>query len=652
MKENKPLNKPSAQTKNINLQDEQLLYLLHNKLDKKRINIPKDESIKLLLQNSDIKNLITYTLNKHTEIKEEIEIRKKINFYFVNNKKIDDYIKLRNLQNEKRNKLELLKNKLKNIKDQRNNYMTKNEELIKEINAENKKDKLSRIKLKILNNTSSSLIMDIQNNYKKYTYLNGYKYSHLYPKKNIGAIIENEGDEEENENIHHENFNKITNDNNNNENNNKIIEEEKDTNKNINDDGNKKEEQVSFINISNDVSNINDSKINQIVNLPKLSEEEVMKYTKYTQKLFFEKTINELKGIKNSLSSNDNNNKKNKNEEQKSIISITSTNTNNNKLQKSKEIIAVENKAKQKIKNKNEEQHYKEFFTDISSKFKDDIQKEEFNVSKNYTNKMTEEKNDITYTQTVEELKNIQKENKNLISSGVWQKIVDISKVKLIKDINDKYLNDKGNNTSITKIKEVVIPKCIIEKNPQDTLNFYRNVINTYKKYKLRTNNFINKRLFSSLLQLDEKYTDFMTTLINEYDYFIKLNFENMKEDNDDVYSLKKFKYDLNLLKKNGIKCKYDLFGFYISNVYMKNIILENDKIMNDFNKGNAFRIYIETIKKNDDIKKNIVKYIKNTSFNEDLNLYYDKDEINLIHQYIKEFFNIDYIKYLNQFNK
>ena len=33
------------------------------------------------------------------------------------------------------------------------------------------------------------------------------------------------------------------------------------------------------------------------------------------------------------------------------------------------------------------------------------------------------------------------------------------------------------------------------------------------------------------------------------------------------------------------------------------------------------------------------------------LNLYYDKDEINLIHQYIKEFFNIDYIKYLNPFN-
>ena len=354
---------------------------------------------------------------------------------------------------------------------------------------------------------------------------------------------------------------------------------------------------------------------------------------------------------------------KEKNEEQKnkSIISITSTNSNNNKLQKSKEIIAVENKAKQKIKNKDEEQNYINFFSEISQNFKKDIQNEEFNVSKNYTNKMLEEKNDITYNHTLDELKNIQKENKNKINAQIWQKIVDITKVKLIKDINDKYLNikDKNNinnlnsadsNLNIVKIKEVVIPKCVIEKNPQDTLNFYRNVINTYKKYKLRTDNFTNKRLFPSLLQLDEKYTDFMTCLINEYDYFVKLNFENMKDDSNS-YSLKKFKYNINLLRKNGIKSKYDLFGFYISNIYMKNIILENDKIMKEFNKGKAIEIYLKTIKKNDDIKKSIGKYIKNTSFNEDLNLYYDKNELSVIHEYIKEFLNIKFIEYLSPFN-
>ena len=670
-KENIKISKP---TKEVNNQDDILIKLLHNKLDNKLINLPNDESIKLLLLNDDVKKLINYTLNKHSEITQEIEIRKKVNFYFVNNKKIDEYINLRNLKNEKMRKLEELKKKLKNIKEQRKNCISKNEELIKEINTEEKNEKLAKLKLKILNSSSNSLIMNIQNGYKKYTYLNGYKYSHLYPKKNIGGVIENEDEEEENENDNNKNekdhFNKVTNNNidnkdlyninnNNNskENNANIIKEKEDKNNienaeenNINDNNNK--EQVSFITVSNDISSMNNSQINQIINLPKLTEEEIRKYTKYTQKLFFDKTINELKSIKNSMTDDKNIKNKNKNEEQKSLISVTSNNTNNNKLQKSKDIIAVENKAKQKIKNKDEEQHYKEFFSEISTKFKNEIEREELNVSKNYTNKILETQNDITYNQALDELNNIKRENKNKINGETWQKIVDISKVKLIKDINDKFFNDKEKDKNNAKIKEVIIPKCIIEKNPQDTLNFYRNVINTYKKYKLRTNNFINKRLFPSLLQLDERYTDFMTTLINEYDYFNKLDFEKMKEDNDNVYSLKKFKYDLNSLKKSGIKCKYDLFGFYISNLYMKKIILENDKIINDFNRGTAFEVYLETIKENDDIKKTIAKYIKNTSFNQHLNLYYDKEEINLIKDYMKEFLNIDYINNLNPFEQ
>ena len=639
MKENNPLNKNINQIKNSNNPDNQLLLLIKEKLGKKTNNLPNDENIKLILQNDDIKNLIKYTLNKHNEIQQDIEIRKKISFYYVNNKKIDDYIKLKIIKKEKKQKLEKLNNKLKNIKTQRKNYIEKNEELIKEINEENKKDKLARVKLKILGNSRSSLILDIQNEYKKYSYLNGYKYSHLYPKKNIGSIIENENDEKEEENLPKENFNIITNENLENKN---IINEGKEEDK--------KEEQISFINASNDISNINDSKINQIINLPKLTEEDINKYTKYSQKLFFDKTINELKMIKDSMSAKEEK-PKNKREEQISLISITSMNSNNDKLQKSKEIIAVENKAKQKIKNKNEEQNYKEFFSEISTKFKNDIQKEEFNISKNYTDKIKEENNDITYNQALDELKINQKENKSKINSEIWQKIIDISKVRLIKDINNKYLKTENKNINSEKIKEIIIPKCIIEKNPQNTLNFYRNVINTYKKYKQRTNNFINKRLLPGLLLLDEKYTDFITTLINEYDYFLKLNFENMKEDNENIYSLKKFKYDLNLLKKNGIKSKYDLFGLYISNIFMKDIILENDKIMNEFKKGKTLEIYLENIKKNNDIKKNIGKFIKGNVFNEDLNLYFNKNELNLIHQYLKEFLNIDYIKYLNPFN-
>ena len=631
------------QINNINTQEEQILSLLHKKLDKKHINIPKDESIKILLQNDDIKNMISYTLNKHSEIEQEIKIKKKVSFYFINNQKIDEYIKLKSLHHEKINKISDLKNKLQKIKEQRNIYTKKNETILQEIKDQEKNDKLARIKLKILNNTNNTVIIDLKNEYKKYLYINGYKYSHMYPKKNIGAIIENENEDDLNE--AKENFDKIKDD--------KILNEDNDNDNKIKE---KNEEQISFISL-NDISSssINDSKINQIINLPKLSQEEVEKYTKYSQKLFFEKIISELNLIKSALASNPEkklNKKENTDKtDEKSVISMISESSKSkmdNKLQKPKEIIAVENKIKQRIKKEDEVQLQKAFFSEISEKFKNDIQIEELNVSKNYKNKIIEENDDITYKQALEEINILQKKNSDKINNNIFQKIIDITKVKLIIDINDKFIKNK--NLKNEKINEIIIPKCIIEKNPQDTLNFYKNVINTYKKYKQRTNNFITKRLFPSLLLLDEKYTDFLTTLINEYDYFSKLNFTNMKTEGDNVYSLKKFKYDENLLKKNGIRNKYDLFGFYLSNIVLKKIILDNDTVVNLLNNSKALKHFFEINKKNGDIIKNISNFIKNAQFNEDLNLNFNKEELSLIYDYIKEFLNIDYIQLLNPF--
>ena len=627
---------------NINIQEEQIISLLHKKLDKKYINIPNDESIKILLQNDDIKNMISYTLDKHSDIEQEMKIRKKVSFYFINNQKIDEYIKYKTLRREKIQKISELRNKLQKLKEQRNIYTTKNEKILQEIKDEEKKDKLARIKLKILNNTNNTMILDLKNEYKKYSYINGYKYSHMYSRKNIGAIIENENDDEENESK--ENFDKIKDD--------KILNEDKN-----NELKEKNEEQISFISL-NDISSssLNESKINQIINLPKLSHDEVTKYTKYSQKLFFEKIISELKSIKSALTSNSEK-KLNKNEnidkpDDKSVISMISDSSKSkidNKLQKSKEIIAVENKIKQRIKKEDEIQLHKTFFAEISEKFKNDIQIEELNVSKNYKNKIIEENNDITYKQTLEEMNILQKKNSDKINNNIFQKIIDITKVKLIIDINDKII--KNQNLKNEKINEIIIPKCIIEKNPQETLNFYKNVINTYKKYKQRTNNFITKRLFPGLLLLDEKYTDFLTTLINEYDYFSKLTFTHMKEGGDNVYSLKKFKYDENLLKKNGIKNKYDLFGFYLSNIFLKKIILDNNAAINLLNNDKALKNFFEINQKNSDNIKVISNFIKNAKFNEDLNLNFNKEELSLIYDYIKEFLNIDYIQLLNPYN-
>ena len=613
-------------------QEEQILILLHNKLDNKYINIPNDENIKLLLQNDYIKNMILFTLNKHSELEKDLKIRKKISFYYINNQKIDEYIKKKSIKSEKEKKILELKNKLNNIREQRSKYKIENNKILKEINDDNKKDKLARIKLKILNNISSTYIADLQKEYKKYSYINGYKYSHLYPQKKIGSVIENENDIDKEDIEKKEDFDKI-------------INNEEDNNDNVDSKNNKNEEQVTFI--SNEMSSsLNDSKINQIINLPKLSDEEVIKYTKYTQKLFFEKVISDLKNIKKSLSLEDKN-ETNKNSEKEVISMISDTdNSKDNKLQKSKDIIAVENKIKQKLKNKDENLMIKSFFNEISEKFRNDIQLEELNVSKKYKNKLLEDNNDITYKQAIEEMNNIHKENNNKINTKIIQKIIDISKVKLIMDINDKIMKEK--KIKKEKIDEIIIPKCIIEKNPQDQLNFYRNVINTYKKYKLRTNNFINKRLFPNLLLLDEKYTDFLTTFINEYDYFTKLNFEKMKPDNDMIYSLKKFRYDSNLLKKNGINNKYDLFGLYIGNIFLKLKKSLIDYKTNSLNNSKSIKNFFEINNKSCDIIKKIKSFIKNAKFNEDFNLYFNKDELNLIREYMNEFFNIDYIKFLN----
>ena len=502
----------------------------------------------------------------------------------------------------------------------------------KEINLINKQNKLVNVKLKILNSSTNTLIKDIKNEYKKYTYINGYKFSHLYPKKIIGAKIENENEDEENKNQSEENnFNKIT------KNDEKLEGEEKNLEKGD-------ENQISFINLSMVSSSLNDSKINQIINLPKLTEEDIIRYTKYTQNLFFDKIIKGLKEVKNALSSDKQKNKNNTEDTKESIMSETSKNSNNTKLQKCKEIIVVENKVKQKILNKNEEEHYKTFFTQISTKFKEEIQKEELNLSQNYSNNILEENDQLNQSNT-EDLKNI----KNTIDKQIWAKIVDIAKIKLMKDIDEKYLNKEIHN--IEKINEIIIPNCIIDGNIQNTLIFYKNVIGTYKKYKLRTDNFINKRLFGCFIKLEEKYTDFMTTLLNEYNYFVKLNFEYLKGENyNSIYSIKKFKYDLNLLDKYGIKSKYDLFGFYVSNIIMKYIIEKNANFINNFNKDKILESLGELIKNNCNLKLEISKYLKNNIFDEEFSLIFNEDNICSINQYMKEFFNVNYINNLNLF--
>ena len=137
-----------------NTQEEQILTLLHNKLDNKYINIPNDENIKLLLQNDYIKNMILFTLNKHSELEKDLKIRKKISFYYINNQKIDEYIKKKSIKSEKEKKILELKNKLNNIREQRSKYKIENN-MWQHVKIKKKLSRPLNIQVKKLHNFSN-----------------------------------------------------------------------------------------------------------------------------------------------------------------------------------------------------------------------------------------------------------------------------------------------------------------------------------------------------------------------------------------------------------------------------------------------------------------------------------------------------------------
>ena len=87
-----------------------------------------------------------------------------------------------------------------------------------------------------------------------------------------------------------------------------------------------------------------------------------------------------------------------------------------------------------------------------------------------------------------------------------------------------------------------------------------------------------------------------------------------------------------------------------MSNIFMKKIIFENEKVINELDNNKTLNEFNEINTKNKSDIKIISSFMKNTKFNEDLNLFFNKEELSLVHDYVKEFLNIEYIKFLNPF--
>ena len=570
----------------INEIAEKILYLNRNK----GYVLPSKQNVSLLLANKDISKVLLFCKEHIEKYMKNKAIKDKLKFYQMYQDKIANLYSL----SEKKKKLAELfkakKEKLLQLKRDKEILSSKNDCILQVIHKKQNDELLSDIKCKIIT-IATNPITELFNSIDKYPFIENFKYDHCYFGKN--------------------------------NHNNAIKAHENDKPFNINEYINEASSHISLINQSSllqqsSISNTSKTQNSQLVPLPKMTTEEIEKYTQFTQDEYLDEVTKMLYTLSLAKESKD------KNALSLSLSSIKSNNTTKNN----------------EILNEN-----KSIFTSIINRFNEEIQKEEKDLSVSYN----ENKKNCFYSE-------IEEENNKLIKvyhipQEVIKTINDIVRKKLAKDIMNEYVKFEDN------IEEFILPKCFIENNTSEKISFYQNVLITYRKFLSRTDNFIIKRLFPLGILLEEKYTDFINSIQTEIDYFVKLNLNSLKKNQlysiqdyyNNKFSLKKYKYDKNILSAFNIHCKYDLISLYFKT---KDKETQNEK-NNDEIKSITDIIYSKTsfvkdMKSSNDSMKDIDDFIKEYNFEQEYKLFPHYESTQIAKDLLDLFYNVDHILYSN----
>lgn len=551
--------------------------------------LPSKQNISLLLNNPEVKKVFQFCVEKFEQYQTKKKIKEKIHFY----KLYQDKISLLYEQNKKKETLlkilEEKKELLNKIKQQKKELSESSTNMLHVINDNQKEELLSDIKNKIIS-IATTPMNNLLNSFDKFQFIENFKYDHCY----FGKNKHNEPiSEKENEKG---NFNIMN-----------YINEAASHISLIN--------QSSLLQQSNMTNTSNNTNNNQLVPLPKLSPEDIVKYTQLTQEDFFDQINQILKQL--TLITED----KKDNALTLSLSSVQSKNTS--------------------VIDKEKQEENKKIFKKIIQNFTEELQKEEKEISALFNK-----------NKKIDLISEISKENAQLIkayhiSPKIVQIINDIVRKKLAKDIVNEYHKFEDS------IEEFSLPKCFIDKDTNDKIMFYHNVMRTYKRFVLRTDNFINKRLFPLGLMLEEKYTDFINTIQTEFDYFIKLQLKHLKQNQDNTnlqqnkYSLSKFKYDKLILSSLNISSKYDIFSLFFKYYYQLDKIekqREKNKIETDSIYTNSD--YLSYIQIFENCIPQIEKFLNNFNFNQEYKLFPNDNLVKETQLLFDEYKNINHIIY------
>jgi hypothetical protein len=534
---------------------------------------PSIENLSFLMNSSPtIKNLLTFSLNALSNYNSLKQAKSSLSFYNLYQDKIQHY---HNLKQTKENKLKELQSKrqlLSKLKSKKAELLSTNRSLLSTINAHSNKETFSNIKAKILSLGQlkvTSLLKQLNN----FAALENVKYDHCYFGKDYH---------------------------------NKAITTQNTVEFDINQHLQNTSHELSIINNDSLLSNVNDT-TSQPVPLPKLSVDDVMKYTPITQDAYAKEIQQKLRVLMQHKSSSSSNND--------DAISLSTCSNNNNCI------------------------------NDITNTFKDivnavitDIQKEEERISLQY-NETAETYNDA--------IASTQSENKTLITThNIPQAHIQIIKQltlgKIFKDLSRSYqqFNDVAD--------EFELPKCFISKDTPLKFAHLANIIKTYKKLLMRTDGFILKRLLPLGVCLEDKCTDMWNVIHTENDYFIKMNYNTFTNNNNNtICDINDYKYDKHILKEFNVYSKYDIYTYFCKYLYhykYMNTCSTNIKRKTDLIYNNKY--YQTFLKQSKDTLKEVETFIKGVNYNQEYKLMYNKSLIPQMAMLINEFKDIKYISY------
>ncbi len=491
-------------------------------LDNKGVVIPSKQDLILLLENNDMKKIFQFFIEEYENNLTNKIIKKKVNFYSLNQKDIEKYFNSIEKNISLKNQIEEKKKRLLELKNKRNKISNKNKEELNILKKYKKKELLSDIKNKIIS-LAINPIETLKKNLEKNFQIENYKYNHCYfSNNNPENNLDNESEKE--------NFN--------------IIEYL-----------NQVSSQISIFDESTFLNQTSQSKLenknNQIIQLPKLKKEEIEKYTKLNQNTFFSEIFKILNQIE-TISSNNN------------LVISNSTIQNLKEIEEDVKILS-EIKKNYLEEIQNEEKNISNEYNNLTkNNLYSDIENENneliklYKIDKNVYKKICE----ITLEKVYKDLLKRKISNQQLIDQYILPNcIVDPeTNQKIIYYRNCIYTYNKfKNRTNNFLVKRLLPLNVLIEEKYTDFINTISTEFDYFKKlkYDIFKNNDGNKyslKLFKyneEILQKYQIYSKFdLFTLYSKFLFKkkeINENNQKIKEYTDMIYNNKSFqKYSKN----------------------------------------------------------------------------------------------------------